>query len=150
LPESDIGLLKRGTRVPFTVSAYPGQMFSGALARVSRSVDPKTRTMPIELDVANTGAKLASGMYPDISWPVRRARPSLLVPASAIATTTERTFVIRVSGGRAQWVDVQKGAAFGDQVEVTGNLRAGDLVVRRATDEIRDGTSINVKPPVKT
>jgi len=35
---------------------------------------------------------------------------------------------------------VKKGAAAGDQVEVAGNLKAGEVVVKRATDEIRDGT----------
>jgi hypothetical protein len=51
-----------------------------------------------------------------------------------VVTTTERTFVIRNSDGRAEWVDVKKGAAEGDLIEVIGNLRAGDMVVRRATD----------------
>jgi hypothetical protein len=36
-------------------------------------------------------------------------------------------------------VDVKKGAADGDNIEVIGNLQSGDKVVRRATDELRDG-----------
>jgi hypothetical protein len=59
-----------------------------------------------------------------------------------VVTTTERTFVIRNSDGRAEWVDVKKGAAEGDLIEVIGNLRAGDMVVRRATDELREGAAI--------
>ena len=77
-----------------------------------------------------------------VSWPVRRSRPALFVPRTSVVTTTERTFVIRNQNGRAQWVDVKKGAAEGDLIEVTGNLRAGDMVVRRATDEVRDGVAI--------
>jgi hypothetical protein len=51
--------------------------------------------------------------------------------------------VIRDRNGRAEWVDVKKGAPDGDLVEVTGDLRPGDRVVRRATDEIRPGSEIH-------
>jgi hypothetical protein len=61
-----------------------------------------------------------------------------------VVTTTERTFVIRDQGGRAEWVDVKKGAGEGDLVEVIGNLAPGDKVIRRATDEIRDGQPIQL------
>ena len=39
-----------------------------------------------------------------MKWPIRRAHPSLLVPKTSVVTTTERTFVIRNQGGRAEWV----------------------------------------------
>jgi membrane fusion protein, multidrug efflux system len=81
-------------------------------------------------------------MYPAVKWPVRRSRPALFVPKTSVVSTTERVFVIRDQAGRAQWIDVKKGAGEGDLVEITGNLSAGDKVVRRATDEIRDGAPI--------
>jgi hypothetical protein len=61
-----------------------------------------------------------------------------------VVTTTERTFVIRNQSGHAEWVDVKKGVTEGDLVEVMGNLKAGDMVLRRATDEMREGTPIQV------
>jgi hypothetical protein len=84
-------------------------------------------------------------MYPSIQWPVRRARAALFVPKTSIVTTTERTFVVRDQSGRAEWVNVTKGVAEGDLIEVMGKLKAGDQVVKRATDEIRDGTTLTAK-----
>jgi RND family efflux transporter MFP subunit len=139
VPEEDTGGIPAGARVEFTVPAYPERVFAGTVARVAHSLDTKTRTMPVEVDVQNRDGGLAPGMYPAVKWPVRRSRPALLVPRTSVVTTTERTFVIRDSHGRAQWVDVRKGAAEGDSIEVLGDLRAGDRVVRRATDEIREG-----------
>ena len=101
--------------------------------------------MPVELDVANPGGRLTPGMYPEVQWPFRRQRLSLLVTPSALVTTTERTFVVRVNDGRAEWVNVSRGGMSGDLVEVYGNLRQGDVIVKRATDEIRDGSTISVK-----
>jgi hypothetical protein len=50
--------------------------------------------------------------------------------------------VVRNRSGQAEWVDVRKGATEGDLIEVFGKLKAGELVVRRATDEIREGTPL--------
>jgi RND family efflux transporter MFP subunit len=142
VPEEDVSGIASGAAVPFQVPAWPERNFSGTIARVSRTLDPKTRTMAVELDVTNRDGALAPGMYPAVKWPVRRSHPALFVPKTGVVTTTERTFVIRDQGGRAEWVYVKKGFADGDLIEVVGALKAGDRVVRRATDEIRDGSPL--------
>ncbi len=90
--------------------------------------------------------KLTPGMYAEVSWPVRRAARSLFVPRTAVKSTTERIFVIRVSDGKAEWVDVRRGTMSGELVEVFGDLKPGDKIVLRATDEIRPGTRITPRP----
>src|SRR3954469_1129537 len=146
VPEALVGAIVKGARAPFTVPAYPGETFYGVVTLAAHDLDPKTRTMPVELEVKNTDLRLAAGMYPEVSWPVRRPNASLLVPPTSIVTTTERTFVIRVRNGVAQWVNVGRGARIGDLVEVFGALKEGDTVVRRGTDEIREGAKVNVQP----
>ena len=105
----------------------------------------KTRTMPVELDVVNSQRLLAPGMYPSVLWPVERSKASLLVPSTSIVTTTERVFVIRNNNGRAQWVDVRRGPTAGNLVEVYGDLKPGDEIVQRGTDEIRDGAPLQAQ-----
>ncbi len=145
VPEVDAAGIADGGPVEFTVPAYPAEVFSGIVRRSAHSLDPKTRTMPVELDVTNSAGKLAPGMFADVKWPVRRTRPSLFVPPSAIVTTTERTFVIRIRDNRAQWVDVRRGSPAGDLIEVFGDLKPNDQVVKRASDELRAGTAVKVK-----
>ena len=142
VPEENAGGIARGAKVNFSVPAQPERTYSGAVARIAHALDPKTRTMAVELDVFNQDGSLAPGMYPTVKWPVRRSRPALFVPKTSVVTTTERTFVIRNQNGRAQWVDVRKGAAEGDFIEVLGDLKPNEMVVRRATDEIRDGAPL--------
>ncbi len=142
VPEVDVGGIVRGATVSFRVPAYADRTYTGTIARIAHALDPKTRTMPVELDVANRDGSLSPGMYPTVTWPVRRARPALYVPRTAVVTTSERTFVVRDRDGRAEWVDVKKGALEGDLVEVSGNLKPGDQVVRRASDEMREGTAL--------
>jgi membrane fusion protein, multidrug efflux system len=145
VPERHAGSIPRGHKIAFTVPAYPGTAFSGVVARVSGTVDPATRTMPVELDVQNPQSRLAPGMYPDVTWPVLSRGSVLLVPPSAVAVTTERTFVNRIRDGVVEWVDVVKGAASGELIEVRGNLGSGDVVALRGTDELRPGAHVQVK-----
>lgn len=142
VPEEDSGTIAEGAKVTFHVPALPERTYSGTVARSSHALDPKTRTMAVELDVANADGSLSPGMYPTVNWPVRRSRPALLVPVSSVVTTTERTFVIRSRDGHAEWIDVKKGQVEGTLIEVTGALQAGNKIVMRATDEIRDGAPL--------
>ncbi len=146
VPEALVGAIVQGARVPFTVPAYPGETFAGVVSLTAHDLDAKTRTMPVELEVKNTDLRLAPGMYPEVSWPVRRPQPSALVPPTSIVTTTERTFVIRVKDGAAEWVNVGRGARVGDLIEVLGPLKDGDVIVRRGTDEIRNGAKVETAP----
>jgi|UPI000361F863 RND family efflux transporter MFP subunit len=144
VPEAEVGGIVKGAKVEFSVPAYPGKMFAGPVTRIARSVDARTRTMPVELDVSNSDGRLAAGMYPAVKWPVNVRQSVLLVPSTSVVSTSERMFVIRVKNGSAEWVDVKKGPAKGDLVQVIGPLNQGDLVLARGTDEIREGAHLNV------
>ncbi len=146
VPEKYVAGMTEGAKVEFSVPAFPNQMFSGTIARIAHSVDTNTRTMPVEVDVTNPGRRLASGMFSEVLWPVRRSEATLFVPSSAVARTTEATFVVRIREGSAEWVNVQTGEVDGKLVEVFGNLHAGDEVALRGTDELRQGTHVNSKP----
>ena len=68
-------------------------------------------------------------------------------PSGTVATTTDRTFVIRVRGGRTEWVDVKTGMTSGGLVEVFGDLRPGDEIAARGTDELRAGVAVTPRQP---
>jgi membrane fusion protein, multidrug efflux system len=142
VPEAYTAEMRPGTEIPFSVAAYPGQAWSGKIARIAHAVDVTTRTMAVELDVANKDGRLAPGTFCQVRWPIRRTAPSLFVPSSSVASTTDRTFVVRIRDGKAEWVNVKTGLTSGTLVEVFGELQAGDLVTVRGTDEMRAGTAV--------
>ena len=108
-------------------------------------MDNKTRTMPVELDVRDSRAELNPGMFCEVSWPVRRDYSTLFVPASAVANDLERAFVIRIENNKVKWVDVKTGADIGEPHRSFGDLKEGDQVATRGTDQIRPGAT--VAPP---
>ena len=155
VPEADVGAIaakvghaemERARRKPLENL----ESFVGIVQRIAKALDTKTRTMPVELDVENSKGRLAPGMYAEVIWPAHRSQPSLFVPVSSVATTTERMFVIRIQNGVAEWVDVKRGASMGNLIEVFGLLEPGDEVALRGTDELRAGTQVLAKqPPTK-
>jgi len=142
IPEGYIAGIPTGQRVEFTVQAYPDQIFNAPVARIAESVEAKTRTMPVELDVRNAPGRLTAGMFAEVLWPMQRPKPTLFVPTSAVARTTERIFVVRIRDGKAEWVDVRTGATANNLVEVFANLKEGDEVALRGTDELRPDTPV--------
>ncbi len=144
VPESDDTGIHAGGKVSFSVIAFPGKLFRGVIARIPESLHSGTRVMPVELNVANPRQLLDPGMYAQVRWPVRRPYPTLLVPVSAVDATTAETFVVRIVRQRIQRVSVRRGFTMGDEVEVFGKIRAGDLVARRATSELRPGQVIQI------
>ncbi len=145
VPEDETSAVKTGDAVEFRVRAWPQRKFQGVVDRVAHSVDVKTRTMPIELDVDNGDGALSAGMYASVSWHVRRPGPTLFVPESAVVQGTDKTFVVRIQDGKADPVTVQRGAAMAGLVEVFGDLRAGDRIAKRGSEEMKPGAALEVR-----
>lgn len=143
VPENDVAGVPEGAIVSFTVPSFPAKPFRAPISRISHDVDLKTRTMPVELDVRDPNAQLVPGSFCQIDWPIRRAYPTLFVPASAVASNLERTFVIRVRQNHTEWVDVTTGARSDDLIEIFGDLHEGDQVATRGTDQLRPNTEVS-------
>jgi RND family efflux transporter MFP subunit len=145
VPEALIGELRTGQQVSFTMPAYPGQPFKAPIQRIAHEVDQKTRTMPVEVDVPNRDGKLSPGSFSNVPWPVDRSYPTLFVPASAVTTDQQHTFVIRIQKNKTEWVTVQTGQTVDGNIEIFGELKPGDQVVKTASDALRSGETVRVQ-----
>ncbi|MGH9480260.1 MAG: efflux RND transporter periplasmic adaptor subunit [Terriglobales bacterium] len=145
VPEAQAIGIQLGEKLPFTVSSQPNHTFHATVARIAHSVRPESRTMPIELDVANPGLLLAPGMFARVTWSFQRAQPSLFVPSTAVVRGSDRTFVERIArNGTLEWVNVSTGFTNGDLVEIFGPLAPGQRVVAAADDALRPGERVQV------
>ncbi len=141
VPEIYVAAASVGKYIPFRVDAYPEQRFTAELSRKTETIDPSTRTEGWEFRVDNSKHLLKAGSFAYAKISLTRNGMSFIIPASAIATTQERKFLIKVSGGKAEWVDVRQGMTNDSGVEIFGNVRAGDTILTKATDERKPGTS---------
>jgi membrane fusion protein (multidrug efflux system) len=146
VPEAYVGEMQVGQQVAFTVPGNPGQTFHAPITRFSHDVSVNTRTMPVELDVHSADGQLSPGSFSSVQWPVRRAVPTMFVPISAVTNDQQRTFVERVRNGKVEWVDVVTGLSVNGNIEVFGDLKPGDEVIRNATDAIRPAQQVKTRP----
>ncbi|HEU4607944.1 MAG TPA: hypothetical protein VFS31_07530 [Chitinophagaceae bacterium] len=89
-------------------------------------------------------------MIANASLELSRSDSSFFVPATAIATTLERKFVIRLHNGVTEWVDVRSGLLTEGKAEIFANLKEGDTLLMRATDEIKEGVKLQPVFEVKS
>ncbi len=145
VPETYVAAAAGKRDLSFAVDAYPQRRFTGALTRRTGTIDPVTRTELWEYDVDNREQFLKAGAFVYARLNLERGTPSLILPPTAIATTLERKFVIRVHNGAAQWMDVRQGMTTDGGVEVFGELHPGDTLLTKATDERKPGTTAYLK-----
>ncbi len=146
VPETVVGGVKLGQKVGFSVPAYPGVEFTGTIARPAYALLHKFRTEPVELDVWDYTHRLEPGMFATIHWHASRDYPTAFVPASAVTTSLENTFVVRIRNNKLDVVEVTRGQPMGDMIEVLGgNLQDGDLVAVTASEEMHTGADVITK-----
>lgn len=140
IPEVYTAAIPDTSVIKFSVDAQPGKTYSAILSRKSGAINLTNRTETWEFIYQNTNHQLKSGMFANASIKLGRKELSFLVPASAIATNQEKRFIIRLKDGKAEWIDVKNGISQNDKVEIFGSLTEGDIILVRATDEIKPDT----------
>jgi RND family efflux transporter MFP subunit len=145
VPEVDVAGLHINEIAPFSVPAYPGRLFNGVIARLGHALDRRTRTMPVELDVANTDGLLEPGMYATIHWDVTRKYRTAFVPQSAVGHSLSRTFVDVVRNGKIYVVPVKTGQTMDDFIEIFGDINSGEQVAVRASEDLHSGLEVRTK-----
>ncbi|MFV7866768.1 hypothetical protein, partial [Enterococcus faecium] len=87
-------------------------------------------------------AKLKPGMFANSIIRFKRPVLTFIIPSSAIVTTQEKKFVIKLANEKAEWIDIRNGFALSDKTEVFGSLKEGDTIVLRGNDEIKPGKQL--------
>ena len=145
VPEAYTGYLGHQDKVNFNVNAFPNEKFSAQVKRLAGALDNRLRSQRIEMDVTNENKKLLPGMVSNVIIPLSTKDSSFILPKTAIVSSQERIFVIKVVNNKVEWVDVKKGRENDGKVEVFGELSAGDLIVKQANEEVRNGSTVTVK-----
>ena len=147
VPAANLAALKPGARVEFTVSAHPGRVFTGTVARVNPSVDPTTGQVRLYVRVPNPDGTLAAGLFAEGRVALEAAQ-GLAVPLSALDARATVTSVKRVRGGVVEVVPVTLGLRddLAQRVQVTNGLARGDTVLAGAAIGVPAGVAVRFNP----
>ncbi|HET9316415.1 MAG TPA: efflux RND transporter periplasmic adaptor subunit [Vicinamibacteria bacterium] len=140
--ESDLAAVRLGMPAELTLSYLPGRTWRGDVTYVAPTVEEKTRTIKVRIEVDNADGQLKPDMFADVL--LRSGLGiGLVVPESALLRTGERTLVFADLGeGRLEPREVKVGAKVADGVQVVSGVAEGERVVTAANFLLDSESSI--------
>jgi RND family efflux transporter MFP subunit len=151
VPEIDSQAAQTGAKATLTLDEYPGEIFQGTIVRNSDSIDAASRTLNVEVDVANAQGRIRTGAYVFVHFNNPQSRQamghSLTIPADTLLFRSEGLRVGVVRNGRAELVPITIGRDFGATVEVVAGLQPADEVIVNPSDSLTSGSPVQVSTP---
>jgi RND family efflux transporter MFP subunit len=137
-----------GQKADLTFAEFPGRRFQGTLVRTSKSIDPISRTLNVEVDVDNPKGELFPGAFTQVHLKMKSTSPTVIVPVSALLFRAEglRVAIVK-SDNTAAIVPVTIGRDFGETAEITYGLTGQERVISNPPDSIIDGEKVKVQTP---
>lgn len=152
IDEADIGGVKEGQRVTFTVDAYPDDIFHGNVTQVRQqaTVESNVVTYEVVISAPNNELKLKPGLTANVTIMTLEKKDVLTVPAKALRFSPSEVMlkdgesIVDCEGERKVWKQegsafkayaVQTGTTNGQLTEIVSGLNVGDEVIIEFTVE---------------
>jgi RND family efflux transporter MFP subunit len=143
VPEPSAPYVHRGAPATLEVAALPGQSFKGSVTRYADALDPATRTMRTEVDLANTDAALRPGMYGNLAIALQDRADALSLPRAVVHHDDRGAFIYTLQDGKAVERRVRLGLESDQRVAIVDGVNDGVHVIS-ATHELQDGTPVMI------
>lgn len=143
VPEVFLAAVKEGLEITARTSAYPDSEFKGKVSSIDSRLDPVSRAVTVRARIDNKDSRLKPGMFMTVKL-INADAPALMLPEEALVPEANTKFVFVVREGKIARVEVQTGRRRPGEVEITGGLEEGDVVVTEGTQKVRDGQAVRV------
>jgi RND family efflux transporter MFP subunit len=144
VPEAYSASIKDDTEATLTLDEYPGQKFVAEVARNSNQIDQASRTLNVEVDIANPKGLLLPGAYVFVHFKVPEHVTSLTVPSNTLLFRSQGLQVATVVGNKVHLVPVKIGNDMGATVEISSGLQPSDKVIVDPSDSIAEGQQVHI------
>lgn len=147
IPENLAAELSKTESLPISISgttpAWPNRKFSGSITALESRLDPSRRTITARVSIDNTEDLLRPGMSFAISWQIRGEKYPT-IPEIALQWGRDGSYVWIIKDKSANLVPVKIIARENGKILVTGDLKAGDLVVVEGVQRLSPGAHIDL------
>ena len=146
VPEEFSQQVKPGTKALMDLTSLPNRHFAAAVTRTADAIDAISRTLTVELDIANSSGELLPGAYANVHFQLPVNAVLLVLPASTILFQAEGPQVGVVnSQGQVELRRVTLGHDFGDTIEILTGVRPADAVIANPPDSLTNGMHVAVQ-----
>ena len=146
IPEKDFPYVHKGMEVTFHTDAYPEKTFSGQVAIVYPTLNPKSRTASIEIHIPNNDLILRSGMFAHVRLYFGK-KQALVISRDALNKVpgTGNYYVYVIKGQKACLRNIQIGLKQGNRVQVLSGLHEREQIVVKGQNRLKHGMLVEVK-----
>lgn len=139
IPKDEIARLDKSMQVKVTVNDMKQESFDGEISFIGAELDPQKKTLEMRIRIPNPGMRIKAGMEGVAHLAVaNKTHPALLVPPAAIRSEGDKKFVYVVRGQVAEKREITTGSGFEGLIEVTRGVKAGERVVIRGLDSLKE------------
>lgn len=139
--DADMPYAKIGATADVSISAIPGQVFTGRVTQISPIVDAMSRSATVEVTLPNSQHRLVPGMTASVQLVVERREHVVTVPLSALFAT-DRTRAVVIDGTTARFRPIQTGLIGDKLVEIVSGIQPGDKVATVGKERVQDGETV--------
>ncbi len=145
VPQVYSRVARPGIPAELTLTEFPGRRFAGTLARTAEAIDPASRTLLVEVDVANPKGELLAGAFAEVHFKLPTPATTMVVPVNALMFRSEGLRVAVVRGdNRVAMVAVTLGRDFGTEAEILSGLTGDERIVNSPPDSLTDGQTVRI------
>jgi RND family efflux transporter MFP subunit len=137
--------VRKNMEVEVRLDVFGDETFTGVITVIHPSVDPSTRTFPVEVHIKNTDCKILPGMFARVTFRYGQER-RVLVPDRAVMKQSGSAdrFVYTCNDGVASYRRVVLGQLIGNEYEVISGLQSGETVAVTSLNRLNDGVGIEI------
>jgi RND family efflux transporter MFP subunit len=147
VPQGYSPLMRPGVEAYLTMPQYPGKKFTGKLVRTSQAIDQASRTLLVEVDVANPSGEILPGAYSETHFKLPSPASTLVIPVTSLIFRSEGLRIAVVRDNKAAMLPIILGRDFGTEIEVVSGLAPEDKVVTNPPDSLLDGEEVRIAVP---
>ncbi|MDH6533641.1 efflux RND transporter periplasmic adaptor subunit [Parabacteroides sp. 52] len=143
--ESYFTYVKKGMDVDIKLDVYGDEIFKGKVHLVYPTVDPTTRTFPVEVRIANNDEKVRPGMFARITLSFGTLK-HVVAPDQAVvkqAGSGDRYMYV-YNNGKVSYNKVELGRRMGNRYEVISGVKDGDQVVITGLNRLTNGQEVEI------
>jgi RND family efflux transporter MFP subunit len=144
VPEEYSRGIKVGMTADLALAEFPGRTFQGDLVRTADAINMTTRTLLIEVDVANPTNTLLTGSYAEVHLKVPTQASTFIIPVNTLIFRSEGLRVGVVKDQKVTLTAVTPGHDFGNQIEIVAGLKPEDQIVINPPDSIVTGQQVQI------
>lgn len=145
VPERHMKHVSQGTRATLTFPAYPDVTLEADISYIGTTLDPDSRTVPVEITLDNPTHRLKPEMAVTIRVVKDNIPEAIVIPQDAVIDTDQGRIVFVADRNVARSVPVVLGSTSGDQVLVTDGLETGDTLIVVGHRNLVNGEPIQVR-----